>query len=226
VNIPYAPSPRALPVDRLLAFFRGVHSSLASPTSPLILQATLRFHSLAWQRPLDSAHGVRADSTAPHRSPVHGKHHESVSRAPAGRQQGATCPRVAGSVCAGIACACHTCWARSGASWVATRWASRCTRESLVMLHLPTYAVALILQLGHRRRVLQVGKDSWICGPTTPSCTNRSTFAAVLGREFVAVLQSSHRDLSIDTLSTFSTPRVLRLHADARTPVRGDGPKK
>ena len=37
-----------------------------------------------------------------------------------------------------------------------------------------------------------------------------------------AVLQSSHRDLSIDTLSTFSTPRVLRLHADPRPPEAHD----
>ena len=160
MNIPYAPSPRALPVDRLLAFFRGVHSSLASPTSPLILQATLRFHSLAWQRPLDSEHGIRADSTAPHRSPVHGKYHESVSRAPAGRQQGAS-RAPAGrhlSTCGWQ----RVCWYRVcmphvlgsqwgiGASRVATRWDSRCTRESLIMLHLLTYGVALILQLRRR----------------------------------------------------------------------------
>ena len=42
--------------------------------------------------------------------------------------------------------------------------------------------------------------------------TRRSRFPTL--RQISATLQSSRRDLSIDTLSTFSTSRVLRIDAD------------
>ena len=53
--------------------------------------------------------------------------------------------------------------------------------------------------------------------PSGSSGSHRRSRLAVL-RELAAVLQPSHRDLSIDTLPTLSTSKVLRLHADPSPP--------
>jgi hypothetical protein len=68
----------------------------------------------------------------------------------------------------------------------------------------------LSLAVRRRRKLQNFGS------PESSGSHRRSQFGAL--REFFAALQSSYQDLCIDTLSTFTTPRVLRLHVDPLPP--------